>query len=160
MKRTFLSAFFVLILPMVISAQAELKVGDTAPDFTLTSVNRKTVKLSDLTKEKPVVLNFWATWCPPCVAEMPDLQKFAANNTDKVTVVAVNAGENVTTVEGFLKRNNYTFTILYDLTGKVSTDYKIYAIPQTFLIGKDNKIKAHHIGGMREKDFEKLLVVK
>ena len=160
MKRAFLSALLVLIFPVMISAQAELKVGDVTPDFSLTSTSGKTVKLSDLTKNKPVIINFWATWCPPCVAEMPDLQKFADKNADKVTVVAINSGENISTVEGFLKRNKYTFTILYDLAGKVSTDYKIYAIPQTFLIGKDNKIKAHHIGGMREGDFEKLLVVK
>lgn len=160
MKKIFVATLLVLTFQIGIFAQAELKVGDVAPDFTLTTITGETVSLKELINDKPVVLNFWATWCPPCVAEMPDLQKFADKNSSKVQVVGINAGEDLATVQGFIKTHKYKFPILCDLSGKVATNYKIYAIPQTFLIGQDGKIKAHRIGGMREKDFEKLLVVK
>ncbi|MDS8877070.1 TlpA disulfide reductase family protein, partial [Streptococcus pneumoniae] len=97
-----------------------LSQGQTAPDFTLTDQNGDTVKLSDY-RGKKVILNFWATWCPPCRAEMPHMQEFHENNTDgDVVILAVNLtaqdnGEEA--IRSFIDEFGLTFSIPMDETG-------------------------------------------
>lgn len=123
-----------------------------APDFTLTDQNGKIHKLSDY-KGKTVFLNFWATWCPPCRGEMPDIQamyeKYGKNEGDLIVlgVASPRTEQNVNTreqdqagVEKFLSDSGYTFPVVMDVTGEISATYGITALPTTFMIDKDGNV--------------------
>lgn len=121
-------------------------VGKPAPDFTLDNLAGEQVTLSKL-KGDVIVLDFWATWCGPCVQSMPGLQKVAKETeADGVKVFAVNLMEDKATVEEFLKSNNLTLKALLDNEGKVAEAYKAQAIPQTVVIGKDGVVKKVFVG--------------
>lgn len=108
----------------------------------------------DLSKEeKPVLINFWATWCPPCRAEMPGLQKLYDKYSDKIDFIMVNVGESEEEVTKFINENEYTFPIGFDSEGKYATAFKITGIPTTFILDKNKTIKNYLIGARDEKDF-------
>ena len=140
-----------------LSGGAEAKEGEKAPDFALTNLSGQTVKLSDF-KGKTVILNFWASWCPPCKAEMPDMQKFYEKNQD-VEILAVNltnAETNENAPLNFVKKNGLTFQILYDLNGSVSSRYKAFTIPTSYIIDFKGIITHKIIGPMDEKTMAEL----
>jgi len=121
--------------------------GKAAPDFSLTTLDGKPVKLSDM-KGKVVVLDFWATWCPPCRKSLPHLQKVSADKelADKGLVVwAVNAREDKEKVQKYLDDNKLTFTVPMD-PGKTLTDYKVQGIPTTVIVGRDGNVKNVFVG--------------
>jgi thiol-disulfide isomerase/thioredoxin len=109
-------------------------------DFTLPDLNGKEISLGSL-KGKKVMLNFFATWCPPCKAEMPDMEKLyqETKNSDFV-ILAVNLGEDADVVKDFMKKNNYNFPVLLDLKGTVADKYSISAIPTTYFLDKEGNI--------------------
>lgn len=113
----------------------------------------------DLSKaEKPVLINFWATWCPPCRGEMPGLQSLYEEYQSKIDFVMINIGETKETVEEFLKENKiYTFPIGYDSDMALANSFKIMSIPTTFIVGKDKKIKNFIIGARAESDFKEFI---
>lgn len=103
-------------------------------DFELEDLNGNKITLSEL-KGKKVFLNFWATWCPPCKTEMPDIEKLYQETKDSdVVILAVNVGEDKKTVQDFITKNNYTFTVLLDTTGEVSQLYQVTGIPTSYFI--------------------------
>ena len=108
-----------------------------APGFTLNTLNGRKVSLKDF-KGKVVFLNFWATWCPPCVAEMPAMDVLHKKFKDKgLFVIAVNSEESVNKVSKFIKKRNYTFLVLLDEDGSVANDsYRAIGFPTTYLIDK------------------------
>ena len=125
----------------------EEKIG--APDFTLVDQYGETHTLSDY-KGKTVFLNFWATWCPPCKGEMPDIQKLYekyGNNGEDLVVLGVanpktdgypyNQDGTQEEVEKFLTDNGYTFPVVMDTTGEIFNQYGIRSFPTTFMIDKD-----------------------
>lgn len=118
-----------------------LERGMMAPDFELKTINGETTRLSDYRGER-VLLNFWATWCPPCRAEMPDMQDFH-EDTD-IVILAVNLtetrNETVEKVDTFLDEYGITFPVLLDETSEVSFLYQIQPIPTNFLINRDGTI--------------------
>lgn len=121
--------------------------GKAAPDFSLTTLDGKGVKLSDL-KGKVVVLDFWATWCPPCRKSLPHLQKVSADKAlaDKGLVVwAVNAREAKEKVQKYMDDNKLTFTVPMD-PGKTMGEYKVQGIPTTVIVGRDGNIKNVFVG--------------
>lgn len=130
--------------------------GFQAPDFTLTNLKGEKVKLFDY-RGKPVFLNFWATWCPPCRAEMPLIQKLYQEKGKKIQVLTVNIQEDQQTIEKFLKKNHYTFPVLLDKQGKVANQYWIQGIPTTFLIDKEGIIQTVWIEALQEEDLKDLL---
>lgn len=115
----------------------ELKKGEIAPDFEVKILNDNKVKLSDY-KGKPVLLNFFTTWCPPCKEEMPDLQKLHEEYNENLTVLTINIGEETTIVEDFINENNYSF--LVGLDPQLSIKYPVISLPTTYILDKDGKI--------------------
>lgn len=130
-----------------------LNNGDTPPDFTLTSLDGKNVTLSEL-RGKKVVLNFWATWCPPCKAEMPHMQNYYEQNAkkDNVEIIAVNLTSEerdvtddakIDSVMTFRDSFDLTFPILLDQDPKKSVGiaYQILTIPTTYFIDSNGYIQ-------------------
>lgn len=116
-----------------------------APDFTLTNLAGEEVTLSDL-RGKNVILNFWATWCPPCEAEMPHFQKYynqhaAQDNVEIIGVNATYAKEKIERVEQFVRSYDLTFSILLEPTGTVAEQYEVLTIPATFFIDAEGKVQ-------------------
>jgi thiol-disulfide isomerase/thioredoxin len=112
----------------------------TALDFKLIDLNGKEVSLSDF-KGKKVFLNFWASWCPPCISEMPDIEKLYTETKDSdLVILAVNLGEDKDTVKDFSDTNKYNFKILLDTDQSVGKQYNISAIPTSYFIDKEGNI--------------------
>ncbi len=132
----------------------ELKEGDVAPDFQLETLSGETMRLSDY-QGKIVVLNFWATWCPPCVEEMPHLQAFYENNKDQaIVVIAVNLtseDNGIDAVEEFVKEHELTFPIPLDHDGTIGEQYGAFAIPTSYIIDADGVIRQKYVGPLDEK---------
>lgn len=137
-----------------------LNKGQMAPDFELTTLDGETVKLSDF-RGKRVMLNFWATWCPPCRAEMPDMQRF---HEDKdVVILAVNLREtetNTQKVQDFIDERDLTFQILLDEKTAVANRYQIQPIPSSFMIDSDGRIQNKAFGALNYdlmvQEFERM----
>lgn len=141
-------------------ATVGLEEGDRAPDFELTTLDGDKIKLSELQGER-VLVNFWATWCPPCRAEIPDLQKFH-ENTD-VNILAVNLTDTENSfddVPKFAENFGMEFPILMDEESKVSTTYQIQPIPTSFMVDSKGIIQFRAMGAMNYdlmlKEYEKM----
>jgi thiol-disulfide isomerase/thioredoxin len=122
--------------------------GKPAPDFSLDTLDGKKIKLSDL-KKNVVVLDFWATWCPPCRKSLPHVEEVSKKKdlADKgLKVLAVNAQEDKAKVEKFMKDNNFTFTVPMDKDGKVMQDYGIQGIPTTIVVSRGGKVHKVFVG--------------
>lgn len=122
-------------------------VGDAAPDFELEDTKGNKVSLSSL-RGKVVLLNLWATWCPPCKEEMPSMEKLHnAMDGDDFVMLAVNVEANGrAAVAEFLAETPYTFPILYDDKGVVQSLYGVSKFPESFIIRKDGTIAEKIIG--------------
>lgn len=116
-------------------------------DANLTGLDGKNIKLSDY-KGKVILLNLWATWCPPCRAEMPSMEQLYKAYKDKdFVIVAVSVGEEKKTVTDFLAETPYSFPIYLDLQNEISANYSTGSIPTTYLIDKKGILAARFIGG-------------
>jgi thiol-disulfide isomerase/thioredoxin len=120
------------------------QVGTTAPDFTV-SDGQRSITLSQL-RGKPVLLNFWATWCPPCVQETPSLVELQHQLGDKVTVLAVSMDEDDAAYKNFTSKRMPGVMTARDGEHKSSALYGTFAYPESFLIDKDGKIQRKFIG--------------
>lgn len=137
--------------------------GEKAIDFTLKDLDGKKVALSDY-KGKNVYLNFFATWCPPCRAEMPDIEKVYQKYKDKdFVVLAVDLGEDRNTVKSFIEKNKFNFKVLLDSDQTVGEQYSTTAIPVSIFIDKKGNIVAKKVGAMTSGEMElnvKMLIDK
>jgi len=134
-----------------------LKVGNNLPAFTTQSLSGKTFSYDEL-KGKVVLINFWATWCPPCKAELPLLQK---NIYDKIkdknfAVLCISRGEKDDVVKKFIEQNKYTFPVYVDPQAKTYNLFASKYIPRNFVIGKDGKVKLATVGFNKE-EFEGMI---
>lgn len=114
-------------------------------DFTLEDLSGKKVQLSSL-KGKVIMVNFWATWCPPCREEMPGMEKLYQTlkaNPDFV-MLAVDSQEDPATVKAFIEKNKYHFPVLLDQNGAVTAQYSVRAYPTTYIIDRQGRV----IGGV------------
>lgn len=135
-------------------AQANELEGKPAPDFTLDNLNGGTQSLSQL-KGSVVVLDFWATWCPPCRESLPHLDALYKELSPKgLKVFAVDLQEEKSTVSDYIKKHNLTFPVLLDSTGKVGGLYKANAIPQTVVVAKDGTVKKVFVGFSTEMETQ------
>lgn len=124
-------------------------IGDEAPDFRLEDNRGNKVALSDL-RGKVVMINFWATWCPPCRAEMPSMEKLnKAMTGEDFVMLAINIEENGRqSVAEFLKEAPHSFPVLYDDQGVVQKLYGVYKFPESFVVRKDGIIDDKVIGAI------------
>ncbi|MFD1737037.1 peroxiredoxin family protein [Bacillus salitolerans] len=133
-------------------------VGNSSFDFTLSTLEGKKVQLSDY-KGKKVILNFWATWCPPCKDEMPHMQEFYDEYSEEVEILAVNLRDRERSdeaIQQFIEANHINFPILLDEKGKVTSAYKVLTIPTSFFIDTQGTIQYHFIGPMSVNDMKRL----
>lgn len=137
------------------SGQTGVNEGDIAPDFTMNTLDGKEAKLSDY-RGKKVVLNLWASWCPPCKAEMPHMESYYEKNKEKenVEILAVNLTtmeKNKDNIQEFVDDYKLTFPILLDETGDVGMEYQAYSIPTTYMIDSTGVIQRKIVGPMDEE---------
>lgn len=138
----------------IFDPNARPEIGETAPDFTLTTLTDETYHLEDL-NEKFVVLNFWATWCDPCTAELPILQSLYEDYGNKDLVLLTITTEDQETVESFLQGSGYTFPVLIDNNLETYRKYRIMAYPTTYFIQKENIVHAIHVGSLSNSSLRK-----
>ena len=118
----------------------------SAPPFELLDLAERTHRLSDFAGQV-VVLNFWATWCPPCVEEMPSLQRLQdLLGEDGLKVVAVSVDERYSDIPPFVAEHGLRFLVLHDLGKRVSRRYEVFQFPETWIIRRDGTLAAHIIG--------------
>ncbi|AWE06424.1 thiol-disulfide oxidoreductase [Lysinibacillus sp. 2017] len=135
---------------VALGEQVGLEKDQLAPDFTLFNLQGEEVTLSDL-QGKRVVLNFWATWCPPCEAEMPHMQKYydKYSEEDNVEIIGVNltySKEKLERVEQFVQNYNIKFPVLLEMDESVASQYEILTIPSTFMIDTEGRIQKKILG--------------
>ncbi|WP_066174725.1 TlpA disulfide reductase family protein [Bacillus marinisedimentorum] len=138
-----------------------LEKGNIAPDFELTTLEGEQVRLSDYRGQK-VIINFWATWCPPCRAEMPDMQSFYEKSGDKVEILAVNATmseKKEENVAEFVENFGLTFPILMDTENNVNRKYSIVSIPTSYFVDSNGKVFTKFTGAM-SYDYMKTTINK
>ena len=118
--------------------------GEKAPDFIATLAGGGSFQLS-AHKNEVILLNFWATWCSPCVGELPDLEKLSQENMSGVTILAVNCGEQQSVVDDFVSENGYSLPVAYDGERSIEYLYPTQGIPYTLII-KDGVVQKTFIG--------------
>ncbi len=160
-NRSYPIVFFLLFLLMLvgcdntaetssskISSEAADLVGSVAPDFSTVNIHGDKVTLSQY-RGKVVILNFWATWCPPCREEMPSMEALHKAFADKgLVMLAVNVEENgKDAVTSFLQKSPYSFPILLDEDARIQNTYKVFRFPESFIIDKNGVVVEKIIGG-------------
>ena len=141
-----LPILLVLLVVTIISAcRSGTVASGSAPDFTLDSLHGGSITLSDL-ERRVVVLDFWATWCSPCVESLDHLQQLYEQYADQdLVVLAINVGETRDEVAGFVEDYGYTFTMLLDTDDRVTETYGVQGIPHTLVVDRYGEV--HHSPG-------------
>ena len=138
-----------LALPRQSEPVAEAGSASLAPDFTFYDIDGNAFKLSDLRGE-PVVLNFWASWCGPCKAEMPDFEEAFRTYGEEIRFLMVNltdgTSETVEKASAYIAQQGYTFPVYYDIAMEGAAAYSVYAIPVTYFIDAEGSVRAFNEG--------------
>ena len=133
-----------------------------APNFTVLDKDGNTVEFSSK-KGKPIILNFWASWCPPCKAEMPDFEEAYKKYGDKVEFMMVNLTdgnrETLQKAKDHVSSNGYTFPVYFDTQSTAAYAYSISSVPATYIIDAEGNIVAHAIGMMTANDLEAAILL-
>ena len=157
----FRKTFTVVIIVLAVfigctrSDERSTATSGEAPNFKLQDLNGKTVQLSDF-KGKPVLLDFWATWCPPCRDSIPGMVKLHKDYADKgLVILAVSVDGGATEdIRSFQKEYGMTYTVLMG-TEDVASQYSVRTIPMMIVIDKSGKIQKRYLGAGNEDDIEK-----
>jgi cytochrome c biogenesis protein CcmG, thiol:disulfide interchange protein DsbE len=132
-------------------------IGSPAPEFALKSIDGSTVQLSEL-RGKALMVNFWATWCPPCKEEMPVLQSAYEKYRDEgFEFVGIDMKEDEATVRNFVEEGGYSWTFLLDSDGQVSNSYRVVGVPTTYFIDREGIIQGMFIGAISKSVLESKL---
>lgn len=144
------------VAPETAPPETEAPNKNTAPDFPVLDADGNIVRLSDMFG-KPVVINFWATWCPPCRSELPAFDKLYRQYGNEVSFMMIDLTDGYReTVEGvkrFISENGYTFPVYYDTEGSAAEAYNVSSIPFTVAVGRNGNIVGTHLGAMSEAAF-------
>lgn len=139
-------------------APALAQQGGTVTDFSIASLSGGNIALSDFAGEV-VIMNFWATWCPPCRAEMPGLNRFyEAHRDEGLVLLAINEEEGVETVRPFIQANDFSFPVLLDLQGRVAQQYSTRSFPTTFIIDREGAIQHVQTGEISEDELARIVL--
>ncbi|GEM_PF-449070 len=134
------------------SSEEKAYLGYRAPDFALPDLEGRRIALSDL-RGKPVLLNFWATWCPPCRKEMPDLQRFHERYGDRAVVLGINWAEEPEVVRAFLERYGVTYLNVLDRQGKAFVLYRLTGLPTSFWIDEEGVLRGVWYGPLKTDEI-------
>ena len=129
--------------------------GEAAPTFKLKDLAGADVAVE--AKGKPYIINFWATWCPPCQAEIPDLAAFHAAHKDTVDFYAVNLQEDAQPVQKFMAERKVELPVVLDTQGAAANLYGVRAIPTTVVVDRDGKIAYRKTGGVTKEELEDVI---
>lgn len=154
MKKLFI-ILLLCALPVYSCNKEEMKAAPVAkpapaPSFTVTNLEGKQVSLADY-KGKPLLINIWATWCAPCVAELPELQNLHDARKDVLTVLEINYKEPHDTVAAFIKNNGYTLEVLLDEKGDIGRDYQMFGLPTSYFVDSAGVIQHTYMGDMTKE---------
>ena len=129
--------------------------GHPAPNFALKTLTGETIRLSDFAG-KPVLVNFWATWCGPCQSEFPDFQQASVDNADKLVIIGINntATDQREWVDDFVAKMGATFPIVLDEDGKISAAYQIRGLPTSIFIDRDGIVNEVFTGPINKAYIE------
>jgi peroxiredoxin len=133
------------------------KGAQPAPDFELVDVDGDKHRLSDY-RGKPLIINFWATWCPPCREEMPSMNRAWSKVKDDVSMLAINVGEDEDTIFIFSADYPIDFPVLLDRSGDVIREWPVKGLPTTFVLDREGNIRYMAVGA-REWDDDALLEI-
>ncbi|MFZ0732401.1 MAG: TlpA disulfide reductase family protein [Candidatus Sulfotelmatobacter sp.] len=145
--------------PQFAEAVAQLQAADEArqnADFTLSDLEGESWHLQEL-RGKVVLVNFWATWCPPCRKEMPDLQALFDKYKSQGLIVLSISDEEAAKVAPFIKQENITYPVMLDPGGKVHKLYQVEGIPKSFVYNRDGQLVAQSIDMRTRSQFEEML---
>jgi len=149
-----------LALLLVTCALGALGKGDVAPDFALEDLSGKQVRLSDFHGRR-VLVNFWASWCPPCRAELPELQAFYATQTadDGLVILAINTldQDDETAVRDMVSSAGLTFPVLLDRDGKAYGAYRASALPTSIFMDREGRVYLVQVGSMSRRFIESIV---
>jgi peroxiredoxin len=151
-------AVLVVLFALVLMAKngkksGPIEQGDRAPDFRLTATDGKTVSLSDF-KGKVALVHFWATWCPPCVEEIPTIAALAPYLREHgIELLAVSVDEGgADAVTAFLRERGLSVPVLMDPDRMTASSYGTFMFPETYVVGRDGKVKRKVIGPIDWRD--------
>jgi peroxiredoxin len=135
------------------------KGAQPAPDFELVDVDGDKHRLSDY-RGKPLIINFWATWCPPCREEMPSMNRAWSKVKDDVSMLAINVGEDEDTIFIFSADYPIDFPVLLDRSGDVIREWPVKGLPTTFVLDREGNIRYMAVGAREWDDVALLEIVK
>jgi cytochrome c biogenesis protein CcmG/thiol:disulfide interchange protein DsbE len=140
-----------------LDAPAGPGVGRQAPDFRLESLDGRQVSLADYAGQV-VLLNFWATWCPPCKEEIPAIEKaYQAHRDDGFVVLGINDGEASEVIRAFADELGITYPVLIDKRGDVAAQYRRRGLPLTVIVDRDGVIQVRHEGYLTADQLDSYL---
>lgn len=159
MKSNFLKfiCFLTVLLLMIsgcVTPESQL-VGTKAPDFTLDRLDNGSVSLTDLSG-KPVLLEFWAPWCPGCLDNIAPMKELYSRFAGRVHIIAPSLEENRKSISAFVQKHNIPYPIIL-ATRNFLSDYQISTIPVTIIIDKNGIIRKHHLGRIKVEDISGIL---
>ncbi len=141
-------------------SDAAPELGRRAPDFTLPDLASKPVRLADFQGKKAVLINFWATWCPPCREEMPTLERLSRSRRDAIEVLGVNVEPgSPAKVRAFVRELGVSFPILLDPDLAVGKLYRVRGLPTSFIVDREGIVRFREIGYRDWTDSESQFVL-
>lgn len=141
------------------TSTAKLNTGDAAPSFATSTLTQASIKFPDDLRGKVVVLRFWADWCRYCENEMKAIEQvWQRHQGEGLEVLAINAGQDKAAVGAFIAKIGVTYPALLDENTAISKRYGVVALPTTYFVGRDGKIRAKVLGEADEATFERVAV--
>lgn len=149
-------ALLTLILAVLLTTGCT-NAASAAPDAALQSLNGESTSIAELNQGKPLYLNFWASWCGPCVSELPDVDALAHEYGDRITFAAVSVDDNAADARAYIERAGLTLNVYTGDINTLNSGYDLSAIPVSVLIDQNGNILAKRVGSMSKAELEEFL---